>query len=143
MYIGIQHRLRSEPLIVDFFCIILCIVMLSVPSACSTNRRIIKNPKLDDWDGERMRYKNLFPPQYGYLEETEYDSIDFRKPHEKGVKEYSLLSDPRGDIDRTKGYDSAAYTVAPDFTLLQNPSYEVQVTWIRHASYLIQLGGKY
>jgi len=143
MYIGIQHRLRSEPLIVDFFCIILCIVMLSVPSACSTNRRIIKNPKLDDWDGERMRYKNLFPPQYGYLEETEYDSIDFRKPHEKGVKEYSLLSDPRGDIDRTKGYDSAAYTVAPDFTLLHNPIYEVQVTWIRHASYLIQLGGKY
>ena len=143
MYIGIQHRLRSEPLMVDFFCIILCIVVLSVPSACSTNRRIIKNPKLDDWDGERMRYKNLFPPKYGYLEETEYDSIDFRKPHEKGVKEYSLLSDPRGDIDRTKGYDPAEYSVAPDFSLLHNPNYEVQVTWIRHASFLIQLGGKY
>ena len=49
----------------------------------------------------------------------------------------------RVDIDRIKGYDSAAYTVAPSLTLLQNPAYEVQVTWIRHASYLIQLGGKY
>ena len=126
MYIGIQHRLRSEPLIVDFFCIILCIVMLSVPSACSTNRRIIKNPKLDDWDGERMRYKNLFPPQYGYLEETEYDSIDFRKPHEKGVKEYSLLSDPRGDIDRTK-----AMTRQPIRLPLTSPSFIILVMKFR------------
>jgi hypothetical protein len=84
-------------------------VVFSAAGASSKNRRIIKNPELDDWDGERMRYKNLFPPQYGYLEETEYDSIDFRKPHQKGVKEYSLLTDPRGDIDRTKGYDPAEY----------------------------------
>ena len=85
----------------------------------------------------------MFPPQYGYLEETEYDSLDFRKPHEMGVKKYSLLTDPRGDIDRTKGYDPSTYTVAPDVSLLDNPRYKVQVTWIRHASFLIQLGRKY
>ncbi len=82
-------------LTVDFFCIILCITILFVTGGCTTNRRVIENPDLDDWDGKRMRYKNLFPPEYGYLEETEYDRIDFRKPHEKGVKEYSLLTDPR------------------------------------------------
>ena len=107
--------------------------------ACTTHRRVIKNDALDDWDGKRMRYKNLFPPEYGYLEETEYDRIDFRKPHEKGVKEYSLLTDPRGDIDRTKGYDPVAYTVIPDFDIIRNPAYEVQITWIRHASFLVQM----
>ena len=142
-YIEIYNRSDYQRYILMSFCGILCIFLFFFICACSTNRRIIKNPELDDWDGERMRYKNLFPPKYGYLEETEYDSIDFREPHEKGVKEYSLLTDPRGDIDRTKGYDPAEYTVAPDFSLLHNPNYEVQVTWIRHASFLIQLGGKY
>ncbi|MGD9045598.1 MAG: MBL fold metallo-hydrolase [Desulfobacterales bacterium] len=88
-------------------------------------------------------YKNLFPPKYGYLEETEFDEIDFRKPHEKGVKEYSFVTDPKGDIDRTKGYNPAAHSVIPDFDILYNPANEVQITWIRHASFLIQLGSEY
>jgi hypothetical protein len=121
----------------------LCITILFVAVACSANRRIIKNEALDDWDGKRMRYKNLFPPAYGYLEETEYDRIDFRQPHEKGLKEYSLVTDPKGDIDRTKGYDPEAYTITPEFAILRNPVHEVQITWIRHASFLVQLGGKY
>jgi hypothetical protein len=55
-----------------------------------------------------------------------------------------LLADPRGgDIDRTLGYDPSEYTVQPDFKILQNPTHDVQITWIRHASFLIQLGGKY
>jgi N-acyl-phosphatidylethanolamine-hydrolysing phospholipase D len=91
-----------------------------------------------------MMYKNLFPPKYGYLEETEYDHIDFLKPHERKPHNYRLLADPRGeDIDRTLGYDPSEYTVQPDFNILQNPTHEVQITWIRHASFLIQLGGKY
>jgi L-ascorbate metabolism protein UlaG (beta-lactamase superfamily) len=88
-------------------------------------------------------YQNLFPPKYGYLEETEFDRIDFRKPHEKGVKEYSILSDPRGDIDRTRGYNPSEYSLIPDFDILYNPTNEVQITWIRHASFLIQLGAEY
>jgi len=143
MFLDIINRRLPGHLRVDILCIILCIIILFVTGACTANRRVIKNEALDDWDGRRMRYKNLFPPTYGYLEETEYDRIDFRQPHEKGVKEYSLVTDPRGDIDRTKGYDPAAYTIIPEFAILRNPAHEVQVTWIRHASFLVQLGGKY
>lgn len=126
-----------------FFCSVLCFTILFNLTACSLNRRVIKNPELDHWDSNRRIYKNLFPPKYGYLEETEFDRIDFREPHEKGVKEYSLVTDPRGDIDRTKGYNPSEYSVVPDFDLLYNPNHEVQITWIRHASFLIQLGTEY
>jgi L-ascorbate metabolism protein UlaG (beta-lactamase superfamily) len=123
---------------------ILCITALFAAGACTTtNRRIIKNPELNNYDRQRRQYVNLFPPEYGYLEETEFDSIDFRKPHEKGVRKYAFLSDPKGDIDRTLGYDPADYTVTPDLSLLQSPAHDVQITWIRHATFLIQLGGKY
>ena len=144
MYIFSQNRQHSKPFIMDFFCFILCIMVLSAAVACSTNRRVIKNETLDDWDGRRMRYKNLFPPKYGLGEETEYDRIDFLKAHERKPHKYRLLADPRGgDIDRTLGYDPSEYTVQPDFNILQNPTHDVQITWIRHASFLIQLGGKY
>jgi L-ascorbate metabolism protein UlaG (beta-lactamase superfamily) len=33
--------------------------------------------------------------------------------------------------------------VAPQLDLLQNPTHDVQITWLRHATFLIQLGGKY
>ena len=144
MYIGIQNRLHSERFIMDFFCFILCIVVFSAAGACSTNRRVIKNETLEDWDGQRGRYKNLFPPKYGLGEETEYDRIDFLKAHERKPHQYRLLADPRGgDIDRTLGYNPSEYTVQPNFKILQNPTHDVQITWIRHASFLIQLGRKY
>ena len=123
---------------------VLCLAVAYGSIACTTtNRRVFKNPELNHYDSQRNRYVNLFPPHYEHLEETEFDSIDFRQPHEKGVRKYAFLSDPRGDIDRTKGYDASEYTVAPDHSLLRSPVHEVQVTWIRHATLLIQLGGKY
>ncbi|MEN8245565.1 MAG: MBL fold metallo-hydrolase [Thermodesulfobacteriota bacterium] len=123
--------------------ILLCLILLILLCHCSPHRHVIENPDIDDWDWERMHYKNLFPPKYGYMEESEYDAIDFRQPHEKGTKKYALLSDPRGDIDRTKGYDPADYTVTPDLSLIHAPVHGLQVTWIRHASFLIQIDGKY
>ncbi len=118
--------------------------MVMIISACAaSNRRVILNPDLDQWDGKRWRYVNLFPPKYGHLEETEYDKIEFRKPHEIGEREYAFHEDPRGGIDRSKGYDADEYTVSPDTELIQKPTHDIQVTWIRHATFLIQLGGKY
>ena len=124
--------------------ILLGLMLLMLTCNCSTtHRRVIENPAIDDWDAERRHYKNLFPPKYHYMEETAYDAIDFRQPHEKGTRTYALLSDPRGDIDRTKGYDPADYTATPDLSLIHEPVHEVQVTWVRHASFLIQINGKY
>jgi L-ascorbate metabolism protein UlaG (beta-lactamase superfamily) len=85
----------------------------------------------------------LFPPEYHGNEKTEFDNIDFRKPHEKGSRKYRVLSDPDEDIDRIKGYDPAEYTVAPDFAKINNPEQDIQITWINHSSFLIQLEGKY
>jgi L-ascorbate metabolism protein UlaG (beta-lactamase superfamily) len=77
------------------------------------------------------------------MEESEYDQIEFREPHEIGEIQYKFYHDPRGDIDRTRGYEPSEYSVIPDVDLLQNPAHEVQITWIGHATFLIQLGGKY
>ena len=144
MCFEIRNRWSSEHRIKNLLCLILCILLLSAAGACSTHRRVIKNETLDDWDGRRMLYKNLFPPKYGLGEKTEYDRLDFLKAHERKPHKYRLLSDPRGgDIDRTLGYDPSEYTVQLDFDMLQNPTNDVQITWIRHASFLIQLGGKY
>jgi L-ascorbate metabolism protein UlaG (beta-lactamase superfamily) len=85
---------------------------------------------------------NLFPPTYGYLEESEFDKIEFRQPHEIGTREYTLVTDPGGDIDRSKGYDAADYTVTPNIDLIEHPRHDLQITWIRHATFLIQLGNK-
>lgn len=141
----VRNRWDAERGVQNLMCLMLCIVLLSVAGACSTQRRVIRNEAIDDdWDGRRMRHRNLFPPRYGLGEQTEYDHIDFLRATERKPRKYRLLSDPRGgDIDRTLGYDPAEYTVRPDFDLLQNPTHDVQITWIRHASFLIQLGGQY
>ena len=123
--------------------VLLLAVLFGVGACTSSGRRVIKNQNLNHYDYQSGQYVNLFPAKYGYLEESEFDSIDFRQPHERGVRKYAFLSDPRGDIDRTKGYDPAEYTVTPTFSLLRSPEHDVQITWIRHATFLIQLGGKF
>jgi N-acyl-phosphatidylethanolamine-hydrolysing phospholipase D len=138
------HRLRKTGAIIILSRLLLYFALIVLTSACvAENRRVIKNPEMDHWDGRRGRHKNLFPPEYAYLEETEYDRIDFLKPHERKPFKYKLLKNPKGDIDRTHGYDPTEYTVTPDLHLLRNPAHDVQITWIRHASFLIQLGEKY
>jgi L-ascorbate metabolism protein UlaG (beta-lactamase superfamily) len=135
-----QFRLMTLKWFYPLFCVWLVMTFI----ACTASYRpVIINPELNQWDGKRMRFINIYPPKYGYLEESEFDKIEFRKPHEIGEREYSLVTDPRGDIDRSKGYDAAEYTAAPDIDLLQHPTHDIQITWIRHASFLIQLGGKY
>ena len=142
--LGNSNRLYRGHFTSNLFHFHLCLLLILAITACTApERRVIKNPEMNSWNAEQRRYVNLFQPQYSKLEETEFDAIDFRRPHEKGVRKYAFLSDPRGDIDRTKGYDAAEYTVAPDFSLLQSPAHDVQITWIRHATFLIQLGRKY
>jgi hypothetical protein len=118
-------------------------LILAIAACSAPERRLIKNPEMNQWNATKRRYVNLFQPQYGYLEETEFDQIEFRKPHEMGTRKYAILSDPRGDIDRSKGYDASEYTVSPELDLIHNPTHDVQITWIRHATFLIQLGKKY
>ena len=142
--LGNSNRLYRGHFTSNLFHFHVCLLLILAITACTApERRVIKNPEMNSWNAEQRRYVNLFQPQYGKLEETEFDSIDFRRPHEKGVRKYAFLSDPRGDIDRTKGYDAAEYTVAPDLSLLQSPTHDVQITWIRHATFLIQLGRRY
>ena len=144
MNFGIFHKKRFNNIASKWFHLILCVCLVITFAACAASYRpVIINPELDQWDGRRMRYTNMYPPKYGYLETTEYDGIEFRKPHEIGEREYAFHKDPRGGIDRSKGYDAAEYTVTPDFELLLNPTHDLQITWIRHATFLIQLGREY
>ena len=101
-------------------------LILTIAACSAPERRVIKNPNMNQWNAEQRRYMNLFQPQYGYLEETEFDQIEFRKTHEMGTRKYAILSDPRGDIDRSKGYDASEYTVSPELDLIHNPTHDVQ-----------------
>jgi len=132
-----QYKLVISRWIILFFWLFL---VVSIGACAPANLRVIKNPESDNWDGKRGMYQNLFPPRYGYLEETEYDRIDFLEPHERKPHKYKLLEDPRGDIDRTLGYDPLKYSVPPDLKKLRNPTHAIQITWLRHATFLIQLG---
>lgn len=119
------------------------LILCSLNACAAAGHRVIRNPDLDHWDGRRTRYKNLYPPKYGYMSKTEYDRIDFRRPEERKARTYRLVHNPEGDIDRSAGYDAADYTVAPDIDLLRHPVHGIQITWLRHASFLIQLGSGY
>ena len=135
---------KYRPTIHKWIQIFLFVTLLTIITACKASYRpVIINSDLDQWDGKRMRYVNLFPPKYAYLEESEFDKIEYRKPHEIGDREYALVTDPRGDIDRSKGYDAAEYMVIPNKDLLHRSQHDLQITWIRHATFLIQLGKKY
>ena len=105
-----KHRLtgntKSWLIIRKWIHTFLCGILVMLMTACAASYRpVIINPELNQWDGKRWSYVNLFPPAYGYLEESEFDRIEFRKPHEIGEREYGLVTDPRDDIDRSKGYD--------------------------------------
>ena len=135
---------KSRRVIHKWIHILICGTSVMIMTACAASYRpVIINPDLNQWDGMRSRYVNLFPPKYSYLEESEYDKIEFRKPHEIGERAYALVTDPRGDIDRSKGYDAAEYTITPDMDLIRHPHHDLQITWIRHATLLIQMGEKY
>jgi hypothetical protein len=69
----------------------LWIFLVVAMAACSpANLRVIKNPEMNNWDGKQGIYQNLHPPRYGYLEETEYDRIDFLEPHERRPHKYKI-----------------------------------------------------
>ena len=144
MFPNLNKWQNARPLIRCLIQLSFFIAILSAVGGCSTQRRVIKNETLDDWDGRRMGYKNLFPSKYKKGEKTEYDHIDFLKPHERKPHTYRLLKNPAGgDIDRTLGYDPAEFTVEPDMGTLRHPTHDVQITWLRHAAFWVQLGGKY
>ena len=99
----VKHELpgidKFRLIIANWIHTLLCGALLVSLTACAASYRpVIINPELNQWDGKRGRYMNLFPPTYGYLEESEFDKIEFRQPHEIGTRKYSLVTDFRGDI---------------------------------------------
>ena len=139
-YLYIRSRHINFACFTSIFYFLLAVLLCAcVPD----NLRVIKNPEMSNWDGKQGMYQNLHPPRFGYLEETEYDRIDFLEPHERRPHTYRIHPDPRGDIDRTLCYDPLEFSAAPNLELIQEPVHAVQITWLRHASFLIQLGGEY
>ena len=78
MNFRIFHKKGFRPIISKWLYLLLCVWLVIAFAACAASYRpVIINPELDQWDGKRMRFTNMYPPKYGYLEETEYDDIEF------------------------------------------------------------------
>jgi hypothetical protein len=73
MFVEIQNRWGPTV----FYRLILFLTLLVIAVGCTTNRRVIRNESLDDWDGPRMQHKNLFPSKYGRGEETDMIGLIF------------------------------------------------------------------
>ncbi|MFC1533533.1 MBL fold metallo-hydrolase [Thermodesulfobacteriota bacterium] len=97
------------------------------------------NPNLHH--NNKKEFSNLYPSTHS--EETVYDKIDFLKENEKGFKKYlniRLRKTNSIKIDLIKGFDPDKFQITPKIDLLKNNSDKMLITWLGHASFLIQFG---
>lgn len=98
--------------------------------ACSKKHAILLNPELKH--DEVKAFQNRYAPE---IHLTKYDEINFLSPAETEIQ-----GNPHGPLHRTKGFDPAAWQIKPDRALLKNERGAIQITWLGHASFFIQLG---
>jgi len=106
---------------------------ITLLSGCQSNITRIDNPKYKKSDA---KYHNIYPSEFqGKGPHNRYDKMDFLKPEEKRAAEKSFISFAYSGIDKTHGYsyDSLLHTDIEVST--QNKGH---ITWLGHASFLIQ-----
>jgi L-ascorbate metabolism protein UlaG (beta-lactamase superfamily) len=116
----------------------ICIFLFTYSCSFSGHKNLI-NPDLNHYNNEE--FKNLYPSTH--FEETIYDKMDFLKENEKGFKKYLQFGFHKSvpiKIDMVKGFESEQFQTTPDLDLLRNNSDEILITWLGHASFLIQFG---
>ena len=102
-------------------------------SGCQSNINRIENPELSKTEG---KYHNIYPSDFeGNGPHHPYDNIDFLKPEEKKTAEPKFFSFAYSGIDKTHGFNYASL-IYPDINIkAQNNGH---ITWLGHASFLIQ-----
>ena len=109
------------------------IITTTLLSGCNSNITRIDNPQYSKLEG---KYQNAYPSTFkGKGPHHPYDKIDFLKPEERKTAERGYIGFAYSGIDKTHGfnYDSLIY---PNIDIKEsNKGY---VTWLGHASFLIQ-----
>ncbi|MBQ4861590.1 MBL fold metallo-hydrolase [Pseudoalteromonas sp. MMG013] len=102
-------------------------------SACSQNITRIEN---ELFPVTEKKYQNIYPGTYqGRGPHHAYDDVDFLLPTEKKTVEPGMISFAHSGIDKTFGFD---------YEKLLSPTAEINsrnaghITWLGHASFLIQ-----
>lgn len=108
-------------------------ILTTFTYGCQNNITRIENPQFNK---SEAKYHNIYPSKFqGRGPHSKYDSMDFLNPEEKKSAEKSFISFAYSGIDKTHGYNY-------NNLLANNINIDAQktgrITWLGHASFLIQ-----
>lgn len=104
-------------------------------SGCQSNVTRIDNP---NFSRAEEKYSNIYPSEFqGKGPHNEYDKMDFLKPEEKKTAEKAFVSFAFSGIDKTHGYNYEELLFSDIKIDAKNRGH---ITWLGHASFLIQQG---
>ncbi|MBF0297430.1 MAG: MBL fold metallo-hydrolase [Oligoflexia bacterium] len=127
-------------LIISFLQLMAALMLLSSCTSSQHNIIVGQNLNLNSYQNQKGEFQNIYPSEM--LGETIYDKIDFLKDEEKAKKEYFNFGFKHDNIniDLTKGFIPDDFIVKPNLDRLKNNNEKTQITWLGHASFLIQFG---
>lgn len=110
---------------------LLIIFWLNFLTPIAAQRQSIYNPATNH--SSQSKFSNRFP---SIKTRSRYDKIEFLLREEQQQRSYKN----GGQIDRTFGYVPAQFQVQPNLNRLKAATSNVRITWLGHASFLLQFG---
>lgn len=115
--------------------IVILVMITTFFFGCQPSVTRIDNPQFNKTE---LKYRNIYPSDFqGKGPHNSYDTMDFLKPEEKKAAEKSIVGFAYSGIDKTKGFDYSEL-LYPEIDIDANN--KDRITWLGHASFLIQLG---
>ena len=111
----------------------LTIIITTLLIGCQSSFHRIDNPEFSKTE---EKYHNIYPSDFeGNGPHHPYDKMDFLKPEEKKSADPGFISFAYSGIDKTHGFDYTSL-IYPNIDI--NAQDKGHITWLGHASFLIQ-----
>ena len=112
---------------------IITFLIIILIGGCQSNITRIDNP---NYSKSETKYHNLYPSKFqGKGPHSQYDNMDFLKPDEKKAAEKTIVSFAYSGIDKVHGFN---YKNLLHSNIKIDAKSKGRITWLGHASFLIQ-----